>query len=238
MTIQGMTITENTTIADIAGALPSSVRVFQRHGIDFCCGGKKPIGLVCSERGLNFNEIVSALEASRGTAGDEPHDWSSESLGALIDHIVTTFHEPLRDELPRLQAMATKVARVHGTKASHLMRLDAIVGELSAELLTHMRKEEMVLFPAIEGLEEGAARVGMPIAAPIAVMEDEHDHAGALLAELRSLTDGYVPPEWGCATMRALYHGLAELESAMHVHVHLENNVLFPRAFRLEGVNG
>ena len=84
----------------------------------------------------------------------------------------------------------------------------------------------------------GPGVVGMPIAAPIAVMEDEHDHAGALLAELRSLTDGYVPPEWGCATMRALYHGLAELESAMHVHVHLENNVLFPRALRLEGVNG
>jgi regulator of cell morphogenesis and NO signaling len=229
-----MTITESTTIADIASALPSSVRVFQRHGIDFCCGGKKPIGLVCRERGLNFAEIVSALEASRGTADDESYDWSSEPLGALIDHIVKTFHKPLRNELPRLQAMASKVARVHGARASHLARLEAIVTELSAELLTHMRKEEMVLFPAIGALEAGQSHVPIPIAAPIAVMEDEHDHAGELLAELRSLTDGYQPPEWGCATLRALYHGLAELESAMHVHVHLENNVLFPRALRRE----
>ena len=232
MTILNMTISENTTIGDIASALPSSVRVFQRHGIDFCCGGKKPIGLVCRERGLNFAEIVSALEASRSTAGDESHDWSSEPLRALIDHILTTYHQPLREELPRLQSMASKVARVHGGRASHLTRLEAIVGELSSELLTHMRKEEMVLFPAIDALVADAARVPMSIAAPIAVMEDEHDQAGALLAEVRSLTDGYQAPEWGCATLRALYHGLAELESAMHVHIHLENNVLFPRALR------
>jgi regulator of cell morphogenesis and NO signaling len=225
-----VTITETTTIADIARGLPSSIRVFQQHGIDFCCGGKQPIGTVCRERGLNFTEIAGAIEASRGLGGAESRDWSLETMGALVDHIVTTYHQPLREELPRLQAMASKVAQVHGGKAPQLARVDAIVSELSDELLAHMRKEEMVLFPAIQALERGVNSLPVPLSAPITMMEHEHDHAGSLLAELRSLTAGYEVPEWGCATVRALYGGLAELESAMHVHVHLENNVLFPRA--------
>ena len=228
-----MTITETTTIADIASALPTSVRVFQRHGIDFCCGGRKPIGAVCREHGLNFAEMASAIEASRGTVDSDTRDWLQEPLANLTSHIVTTYHTPLREELPRLQAMAVKVARVHGGKALYLGRLEAIVAELSTDLLTHMQKEEMVLFPAIEALAHGAAGQPFPIAAPIVVMEHEHDHAGNLLQELRSITGGYTLPDGGCATMRALYHGLADLETAMHVHVHLENNVLFPRALGL-----
>lgn len=225
-----MTITETTTIADIASALPTSVRVFQRHGIDFCCGGKKPIGAVCREHGLSFADIASAIEALRDTIDSDTRDWSHEPLGSLVAHIVTAYHNPLREELPRLVTMAAKVARVHGGKAGHLARLEAIVTELSTELLTHMRKEEMVLFPAIDKLARGAAGGLLPIAAPIAVMEHEHDHAGSLLQELRVITEGYEVPDWGCATLRALYQGLADLEAAMHVHVHLENNVLFPRA--------
>jgi regulator of cell morphogenesis and NO signaling len=228
-----MMITETTTIADIATALPTSVRVFQRHGIDFCCGGQRPIGAACREHGLDFAEIAGAIEASRGTDDSDTRDWSREPPGALIAHIVTVYHQPLREELPRLQTMAAKVARVHGFKAPHLARLDAIVAELSGDLLTHMQKEEMVLFPAIDALAREAAGRPFPIGAPIAVMEREHDHAGSLLEELRAITGGYQVPDWGCATMRALYHGLADLEAAMHVHVHLENNVLFPRALGL-----
>ena len=225
-----MTITEKTRIADIASALPSSVRVFQRHGIDFCCGGKRPIGTVCEERGLSFTELAGAIEASRESV-DETRDWLREPLSALTEHIVTAYHQPLREEVPRLQAMATRVARVHGDKAPYLARIEAIVAELSTDLLAHMSKEELVLFPAIRASEVNGGQPSR-IAAPIAVMEHEHDHAGALLAELRSLTDGYQVPEWGCATVRALYHGLAELEASMHVHVHLENNLLFPRALQ------
>jgi regulator of cell morphogenesis and NO signaling len=228
-----MTITETTTIAEIASALPASVRVFQHHGIDFCCGGKKPIGAVCREQGLNFAEITSAIEASRDRVDSGTRDWLHEPLGTLTSHIVTAYHQPLREELPRLQAMAVKVARVHGGNAQYLARLDAIVTELSADLLTHMQKEEMVLFPAIEALAQGAAGRPFPIAMPIAIMEQEHDHAGSLLEELRAISSGYQVPEWGCATLRALYQGLAELEAAMHVHVHLENNVLFPRALAM-----
>jgi regulator of cell morphogenesis and NO signaling len=231
-----MTITENTTVAEIASALPSSVRVFQRHGIDFCCGGKKPLGEACREQGVSFAEVARSIAASAAEPAPDGRDWNREPLHALVGHIISTYHEPLREELPRLEAMAAKVSRVHGAKAEHLTRLEAIVTELSADLQAHMRKEEMVLFPAIKAVEGGHDRPAIPISAPITVMEHEHDHAGDLLAELRAITEGYTPPSWACQTFRALYHGLSELESAMHIHVHLENNVLFPRALRLTGI--
>jgi len=227
-----MTITENTTVAEIASAIPSSVRVFQRHGIDFCCGGKSSLAAVCHKRGVALADVMSAIEASARAPGADDRDWNREPLPLLIDHIVSTFHDPLREELPRLEAMSAKVARVHAAKDASLVRLDEIAQELSAELRSHMRKEELVLFPAIRSIEEGLPASGPRLEAPIAVMEHEHDHAGALLAELRAITGDYVPPSWGCATVHALYHGLAELEAAMHVHVHLENNILFPRALR------
>jgi regulator of cell morphogenesis and NO signaling len=232
-----MKITEHTRVADIAAALPASVRIFQRHGIDFCCGGQTPLASACEERGVPFAAMVSAIEAASTTKDEDDRDWNREPLRSLIDHIVVAYHNALRAELPRLESMAHKVSRVHGAKAPHLLRVERIVTELSAELRAHMRKEEFVLFPAIHAMEAGEERPGVSISAPIAVMEDEHDHAGALLSELRTLTDGYVRPGWACETARALYQGLAELESEMHVHVHLENNILFPRALALSGVD-
>jgi regulator of cell morphogenesis and NO signaling len=191
--------------------------------------------LACQEHGVPLAEVVSAIEASAREPQRAEHDWNAEPLHALVDHIVATYHDPLREELPRLEAMAAKVSRVHGAKASHLARLEQIVAELSADLQSHMEKEEVVLFPAIRAIETGHGMQGLPISAPIGVMEDEHDHAGALLFELRTITEGYEAPAWACQTFRSLYHGLSELESAMHVHVHLENNILFPRALALSG---
>ena len=228
-----MTITETTLIADIAADVPSSVRVFQRYGVDFCCGGKRPLAAACQEQGLSFPEIKDEIERVGAGPAASQRDWNTASLHDLTEHIVTTYHEPLREEMPRLEAMAARVARVHGQKAPRLLdRIEAIVGELSADLTGHMRKEEIVLFPVIRGIENGATSP-MPLDRPIHVMELEHDRAGELLAELRALTAGYAPPDWACATTRALYQGLAELEASMHVHVHLENNVLFPRAIAL-----
>ena len=228
-----MTITESTLIADIATDVPSSVRVFQRHGVDFCCGGKKPLAVACDELGLSFADLTREIETAAAGPAATVRDWNTAPLHDLIEHIVATYHEPLREEMPRLEAMAVRVARVHGQKAPRLLdRIEHIVGELSADLTEHMRKEELVLFPAIRDIEKGASS-RVPLDAPIRVMEWEHDRAGELLAELRSLTDGYVPPEWACATARALYQGLAELEASMHVHVHLENNILFPRTLAL-----
>lgn len=227
-----MVITEQTTVGEIAAAIPSSVRVFQRHNIDFCCGGRTPLGVACRERGIPFAEVAHAVEEASAPAGPDDRDWSREPLGALVDHIVATYHRPLRDELPRLGAMATKVAAVHGANAPQLSRVESLVSELSDDLMLHMQKEERVLFPAIRAIEADPQLV-IPITAPIDVMEHDHDVAGELLSELRTITGGYVAPPWACGTFRALYQGLAELESNMHVHVHLENNVLFPRALDL-----
>ena len=114
-----MVITENTTVADIASAIPSSVRIFQRHGIDFCCGGKRPLAVACRERGVSFTEIARTIEASIESGMRDERDWTREPLHVLVDHIVATYHEPLREELPRLESMAAKVLRVHGSKAPY-----------------------------------------------------------------------------------------------------------------------
>ena len=229
-----MTITESTPVAEIAAAVPASVRVFQRHGVDFCCGGKKPLGVVCEEQGLSFAEVASAIEEAAAAPVTEPQDWSRVPLHVLIDHIVNTYHDALREELPRIETMASRVLRVHGGREPRVLgRIDAIVGELSADLNEHMSKEELVLFPTICAMERGTAGGTTSISAPIRVMEWEHDRAGELLGELRNMTGGFAAPEWACQTLRALYHGLEELEASMHVHVHLENNILFPRALRL-----
>jgi regulator of cell morphogenesis and NO signaling len=224
-----MTITDLTSIGEIAAVLPSSVRVFQRHDIDFCCGGKRTLRAACDERHLSFEALVEAIESSAVDLA-ETRDWTIAPLDELIDHIVAAYHTPLKEELPRLQAMAAKVARVHGAKAEYLRRIHEIVDLIATDLLEHMRKEELALFPAMRTLTSNEITNSGWLSAPISVMEHEHDHAGGLLAELRQLTEAYAPPQWACATFRALYHGLAELEASMHLHVHLENNVLFPRA--------
>jgi regulator of cell morphogenesis and NO signaling len=229
-----MSITDATTIAEIATACPASVRVFQRYGIDFCCGGKRPLRSACADQGIPFEELARALGEAAAAPAPDTRDWSRQPLHTLIDHIIGTYHDALRDELPRLGAMAAKVAAVHGRKSPALRHIDEVLGALSADLGEHMHKEERALFPAIRSAEAGLAGAAA-VAHPIAVLEHEHDDAGVLLAELRSLTDGFAVPDWGCGTMRALYDGLAALEAAMHVHVHLENNVLFPRALRLAG---
>jgi regulator of cell morphogenesis and NO signaling len=190
---------------------------------------------VCETHRLSFPDIVREIEASVVEVQAEEQDWAAQPLYVVVGHIITRYHGRLRETLPHLERVAARVLRVHGGKAPRLLgRIEAIVLEMSAELNDHMRKEELVLFPAIVAEEAGsplARRVS--ISAPIAVMEQEHDRIGDLLTELRAITNAYVVPEWGCETVRALYDGLEEIERDMHVHVHLENNVLFPRALRL-----
>jgi regulator of cell morphogenesis and NO signaling len=237
-----MTITPDTQVAAIATALPASIRVFQRFGIDFCCGGKRPLSEVCAEHQVPFQDVAAALEAARVRPSDD-RDWTQARLTELVDHIIRRYHDSLREELPRLQAMSAKVLDVHGAKLPEtLPRLNAALSELAADLESHMAKEEMILFPAVNELEAAQAagrapQTRFPLGAlrmPIAVMEQEHERAGELLATLREATDGYAPPDWACNTFRGLYQGLEELEGDMHVHVHLENNILFPRAAELE----
>jgi regulator of cell morphogenesis and NO signaling len=226
-----MTITASTLVADIATASPATIKVFQRHRIDFCCGGKVPLATACADRALDPEALIAELtDAER--APHEAVDWTTAPLPELIAYVQRRFHRPLEVELPRLGAMLDKVVSRHGDRLPEtLLPLQQTFGALRSELLTHMAKEDAVLFPAVIDMAAGrASALRLPIEQPIAVMEAEHASAGAALARMSELTDGYTPPEWACPTFRGLYYGLAELEREMHVHVHLENNVLFPRA--------
>ena len=232
-----MLITAESTVADIATHAPATIPVFQRHQIDFCCGGRQPLATVCADLQIDSAALVAELEAAAAPQADAP-SWADATLTALVAHIQRRYHEHLRQELPRLDAMVAKVVSRHGNHLPDvLLPLQQTFLALQRDLLDHMRKEDSVLFPFIVALEArrplSNPQAAEWVKAPIAVMEAEHEHAGAALATLRGLTSGYTPPEWACPTFRGLYYGLSQLEADMHVHVHLENHILFPRAEQL-----
>lgn len=236
-----MSVALEPTVGEIAARSLSAVRVFEKYGIDYCCGGKRTAADVCREKGINPEELQKALDAAAAQSADKT-DWTQAPLRELIRHIVGTHHEFLKLELPRLWERMGKVVKAHGEKDADTIRnLASTLAELRAELEDHIHKEEMVLFPAIERYE--AAHVaGAPlppapfgtIANPIAVMEREHESAGAALERIRELTKDFAVPEWACNTVRALWKGLEELESDTHRHIHLENNILHPRVIAME----
>ena len=220
-----MAIRESTTVGRIAAALPLATRVLARHDIDFCCGGGKTLREACAARGLEAEEILGEIEKEHLALVEEPKVWDRAPLEELIDHILSAYHEPLSEELPRLEALARKVVGVHGGRDPKMFEdlLDTFLA-LKAELEQHMMKEEQILFPLIRSGR------GQLAAGPIEVMEAEHSSAGAALLHLRALTGAYHPPAEACTSWKALWHGLAALESSLHQHIHLENNILFPRA--------
>lgn len=224
-----------TTVGRIVAERPESSRLFESLGIDYCCGGKKPLAKACQEKNLDVADVVSKLEAALAAANSAcDQRWLEKPMTELIAHILEEHHGFLRREVPRLQFLAEKVARVHGPNHEYLVRLHDVVEVFAAEINAHMPKEEMILFPRIAEAEAGGAEgMGCGLAGPIRQMEHEHDGAGDCLAQMRELTDGFQPPMDACNTWRALYAGLADLESDMHRHVHEENNILFPRALEL-----
>jgi len=221
-----MDITPASRIGDIAARHPLSTRVFDRHRIDFCCGGGVALERACAERGLEVGRVLDEIADELRTAGPEPSGWEDAPTAELVRHILDAYHAPLREELPRIEAMALKVARVHGDKdPERLPALAETVRSLRAELEDHMLREELELFPALLG--DGGDDV--PVAVPASYVDD-HEAAGRALERIRELTDDFRVPAAACNTWRALWHALADLERAMHQHVHLENNVLFRRA--------
>lgn len=223
----------STPVGEIVARYPSTSRIFDRAGVDFCCGGKRPLGEACTAKGLPADRLLAELEAELAAAGDEPDASLADApLPALARYIVERFHVPLREELPRLGRMAERVLEAHGRAHPQVVpELVQIFRAFRPELEEHMAKEEATLFPAIEALEISTAAGGAPpIGELVAALEGEHDGAGAALTRLRELTGGFTPPAGACNTFRALYDGLAHLETEMHLHVHLENSVLFPRA--------
>jgi iron-sulfur cluster repair di-iron protein len=214
-------------------AAPIRARVFEKLGIDYCCGGKKPLAEVCAAKGLDASTVLAMLEAIDGVdAGDSPVDADAMRLGALCDHIEAAHHGYLREELPRLDFMTRKVAAVHGDDEPRLVEIRRVFARFAPDLLAHMADEEARVFPRIRMLDAsgGSAAAREELKSAVDELEREHAEAGEALERFRELTDGYSPPEWACNTFRALYDGLARLERDMHQHVHKENNILFPRA--------
>ncbi len=234
-------MTTTTTLADLAATSLSAVRILEHHGLDYCCGGKQPFDQACIAKGLKAESIMQEIEAAQ-ISGASERDWQTAPLGELVKHIVGTHHEYLKLELPALGHRMDKVLAVHGARDPEtLPRMAEVFAALRAEMEMHLHKEEVVLFPFIEqyGRAEAQSQPLPPvpfgsIANPIGMMEREHVSAGDALGEIRALTHDFELPAYACSTVRALYEGLQALESDLHVHIHLENNILFPRAIALE----
>ncbi len=227
------------TLGEIVAARPALARVFERLGLDYCCGGKQTLAAACARKGLKPEAVIELVTLEAAATANRT-DGSREdainaahlSLTQLADHIEATHHAYVKTELPRLAEMAERVARKHGWRDARLPGVWQLVLELGNEMFSHMQKEERVLFPFVRQIDQDPTsgfHCGS-IANPIRQMEAEHEIAGNAVARLRELTDGFTPDAESCNTHRGLLAGLAEFESDLHLHVHKENNILFPRA--------
>jgi regulator of cell morphogenesis and NO signaling len=228
-------IDPETHVATLVLERPGRARIFERYEIDYCCGGKVALAEACEARGLELEAVVAALEEPPGGGADEV-DWTARPLSELCAHIVDYHHGYLRDELPRLRLLTSKVARAHEDGHPELAEVETVFAGLADELEQHMAKEEQILFPACVALEQGASSGYMSgsVESPIRVMLHEHDEVGEAVARLHALTGGYALPADACNSYRALLDRLETLELDLHRHIHEENNVLFPRALALE----
>jgi regulator of cell morphogenesis and NO signaling len=220
-----MNIHSESHVGRIAAEHPISTRVFARYGIDYCCGGGVPLAEACEIRGLDAERVLDEIEREMDPAVGSEDRWSEAPLQDLVTHILVAYHLPLKEELTRLEAMARKVLEVHRDKEPEMLtELLSVYLGIKADLEPHMEKEEQILFPMIQRGQ------GFLADGPISVMREEHDSVGLALKRLRELTNDYEVPPRACNTWRALWHGLAAMEESLHQHIHLENNILFPRA--------
>lgn len=219
----------NRTVGELVAERPRRSRVFQNFGIDFCCQGGLTLRDACTRKNVAAESVVEQLEAELADLSTPAQNPANLPLPDLAAHIVETHHEFLRRELPRLHAMAARVAQVHGGHTPTLLEVFDVFLALEEELSQHILKEEQILFPAITALSQGQPTFAS-LENPIACMKHEHDDAGEALARLRLLTHGFNPPPDACNTYRALFAGLFDLEQDLHQHIHLENAVLFPAA--------
>lgn len=229
------TIDSDITLSALIGDVPGLAPTLERIGLDYCCGGGRSLGDACVAAGLDVDETIRQLSAFDGPA--EPAPWTGLSAGELADHIESTHHAYLAEALPRLDALVDRVVGAHAERHPELLDVQRSFGELRTDLEPHLMKEERMLFPMIRALDTADTVPEFhcgSVRNPIGVMCSEHDLAGELLAELRDLTDTWSVPDDGCASYDALYRGLAELEADTHMHIHIENNILFPAAIDLE----
>lgn len=236
-------VTVEKTVRDVVLESPAATRVFEALGIDYCCGGNQSLEKACRAANLSIDHVLEALEVAEraATAAPDVRDWQTEPLADLIVHIKNTHHKYVREEIARLGPLFDKVCSVHGDNHPELLQIRSIFGGLAMELTTHMMKEDMVLFPYIVRLEEAVIekQPAMPspfgsVKNPVEMMMRDHDDAGDALRKLRHTTDAYTAPADACISYQTLYRALDDFEKDLHQHIHLENNILFPRAVEME----
>jgi regulator of cell morphogenesis and NO signaling len=229
------TIDVNSKLGSLVRAHPGVVRELERRGLDYCCHGEQSVADACRAADLDPEVVLAELEAAARTSSAEP--WADLSPAELADHIEAVHHRYLWNELPRLAELTDKVVSVHGARHPELAHVAESFTALRADFEPHLRKEELMLFPMIRQLGVSSTvpefHCGR-ITNPISMMMLEHEQTGELLAQLRAATDGYRTPADGCASYRALYDGFAQVEADTHLHIHKENNVLFPAVVALE----
>jgi regulator of cell morphogenesis and NO signaling len=234
-------ITAGSTLRAIALEKPSTIRVFERLQLDYCCGGNRPLSEACAQKNLQVENVLGQLMEAEDNAPRETPKLAHATPTELIRHIVSTHHAYVRSEVPRLTQLAQRCAVKHGQAHPEFIQIENQLSQLANELLFHLDKEERILFPYIEALEasrnQGAKAPHAcfsSVESPIAAMLLEHESAGALLNEMRTATNGFTPPEGACPTLVGFLHSLNAFEVDLHRHVHLENNLLFPLATALE----
>ena len=242
-----MTLNANTTVRQFALEMPNATRIFETLKIDYCCGGNVPLDEACNAAGVAVDSVMRLLEesAKKGSQNGARTDFQKAPLSELTSYIVDKHHAFTRQEMDRLRALLDKVCSAHGQNHPELLTVQALFRELCMDLTPHMFKEEQMLFPYIERMEE-AAKNGHEISPPpfgtvrnpVRMMMMEHDTAGDLLRKLRETSSDYTVPKDGCISYQTLYQAMEAFEQDLHQHIHLENNVLFPRAVEMEDAKG
>ncbi len=229
-------LSASTAVGDIVAEAPSTARVFERVGVDYCCGGRRSLSAACEAKSLTVDEVIAALREATSQAAPDEVRWTERSMSSLIEHLVATHHVFTRDELERATGLMNKVLAAHAATNPELAGIARTFEALRDELIPHLQKEEVILFPYVRALDGGASPRGPfpTVMMPVRMMDMEHDSAGKLLATLREQTRDYALPEGACGTWRALWDSLQSLERDLHMHIHLESNVLFPRAVAAE----
>jgi len=237
-----MLVQKENRIGDVVADNFRAAKIFEDFGLDFCCGGKKTIQQACSEKGINPETVLSNLTVADAPTVSSAH-FNKWDLDFLIDYIITNHHSYVTNEVTTIEHHMQKVLSKHGEKNPELYSVNNFFNELKEELLIHMQKEEKMLFPYIKKMvlvQKNELEFPHPpfgsVSSPVAVMEAEHENAGKLIHELRKTANNFTPPDDACTTFRILYSELAEFESDLHIHIHLENNILFPKAIELEKV--
>ena len=228
------------TVGEIVTKNFSTASVFSKYGIDFCCGGNKTLEDACKEQSVDIAELQKELDEAAQNKG-ESIDFNSWSLKLLADYIEETYHTYIKEKTPVLLQLLKKIIAVHGERHPELLKINELFSQSAMALSMHLQKEEQILFPLIRQISD-ASKSGHPLEEshcgsvrnPIAVMMDEHDTEGERFEAISKLSGKYQTPADGCNTFRATYEALEEFEQKLHEHIHLENNILFPKAIELE----